>query len=197
MDSLLPELQFLGNDHHREPDLRILKTLVETVYIILGKGGKEVRTDMKGMGAYLVMRELHLDIEDDGVRAACERVVDVLMVDEEHERTSGRKNEEREEEEKQKKQQARITESPDAPIIHQNLTFAETSKASLEKASTSASSEKEQQHFPLQLAKALSERPPPSTTAVPNTEHDGNSEKTKADDADDNDENDNRIVEIF
>lgn len=193
MDSLLPELQFLGNDHHREPDLRILKTLVETVYIILGKGTKEVRTEMKKMGAYLVMRELHLDIEDDGVRAACERVVDVLMIDEENEGASRKKNEEREDE----KQEARITESPDAPTSHQDLVITETTKASLDKASASAYSEKEQRSPPSQLAKPLSECPPPLTTPVPDTKHDNDKGKTEANDDDDDDENDNRIVEIF
>ena len=168
MDSLLPELQFLGTNHHREPDLGILKTLVETVYIISGKVGKEVRMQMKEMGAYLVVRELHLDIEDDEVRAACEKVVDVLMVDHENGEASGEKSE--------KEEKARVvTESSDGTGAQKPITEAKSSEIKL------ALSEKERS---LQLAKPPSD--PPSTAPV--------SDKKDEVEADDDE---NRIIEIF
>lgn len=34
------------------------------------------------MGTYPVIRELHLEVEDEGVRRGCERLVDVIMGDE-------------------------------------------------------------------------------------------------------------------
>lgn len=175
MDSLLPELQLLGNDHHREPDVGILKTLVETLYIILGKGGKEVRMEMKEVGAYLVVRELHLDIEDEGVRDACERIVDVLMNDEENGGASGKSS-------KQEEETRMIMESSDATGA-QNLTTETKSSQD-----TSPSLEKEQSP---QLAKSHSD--PSSTTSIRNTNNEKNNDK----DADEDDDDDNRIVEIF
>lgn len=171
MDSLLPELQFLEKDHHREPDLGILKTLVETIYIILGKGGKNMRTEMKDMGAYLVMRELHLEIEDDGVRAACEKVVDVLMIEDENGDASGNKSKQEQEEER-----ARIITkgSDNSTTAHQNPTTGITSSED-----NSILSGKEQSP---QLAKYPSD--PPSTAPL----HDID---------DDDDDDDNRIVDIF
>lgn len=178
MDSLLPELQFLGKDHHRESDLGILKTLVETVYIIPGRGGKEVRREMKEMGAYLVMRELHLDIEDEGVRMACEKVVDVLMIEEEDGEASGKRSEKE------------VTESSDATKADQNL-ITEATKPSEEKSATSASSDKEQRSPPPRLAKLPSEDPPSTASARHNISKEG-----EAND-DEDDEDDDRIVEIF
>ena len=171
MDSLLPELQFLGEDHHREPDLGILKTLVETVYIILGKGGKEMRTKMKDMGAYLVMRELHLEVEDDGVRAACEKVVDVLMIEDEDGEDSGEKSKQ----EQQQQESARmVRRSAD------NATAAQYKRITgiISSEDVYSPSGKDQSS---QLAKSPSA--PPSTTPVREIDED--------------DDDDNRIVEIF
>jgi hypothetical protein len=44
---------------------------------------------MREGGVYIVVRELHLGWEDEGVRGACERLVEVLMGDEEGERVGG------------------------------------------------------------------------------------------------------------
>lgn len=38
---------------------------------------------MRDRGVYLVVRELHLGVEDGGVREGCDRLVQVLMRDEE------------------------------------------------------------------------------------------------------------------
>lgn len=40
---------------------------------------------MRNSGVYLVVRELHLGVEDEGVREGCDRLVQVLMRDEEGE----------------------------------------------------------------------------------------------------------------
>ena len=36
----------------------------------------------KGMGAYTVLRECHVEVEDEGIRENCERCVQLLMGDE-------------------------------------------------------------------------------------------------------------------
>ena len=43
--------------------------------------GKEGTRIVKEAGTYFVVRELHLEVEDEGVREGCERLVDVLMGD--------------------------------------------------------------------------------------------------------------------
>lgn len=173
MDSLLPELQFLGEDHHREPDLGILKTLVETVYIILGKGGKEMRIKMKDMGAYLVMRELHLEVEDDGVRAACEKVVDVLMIEDENEEASGEKS----------KQEEQYQQEESAGMVRRNSD--NTTAAQYKPITGIVSSEDVSSPSGKDQSSRLAKSPsaPPSTAPVGGIDED--------------DDDDNRIVEIF
>ena len=86
-DLLLPELQLLGDEHTRETDPTILMELLEVLYLIVVKGDRDGKNDEKGVGknaikdagGYLVVRELHVVEEDEGVRTACERVVDVLL----------------------------------------------------------------------------------------------------------------------
>lgn len=87
-DQLLPELQYLGPDQVREEDVEVMKQLLEALYLLVvrgdrlgeetdeGRGGKRA---VKCAGTYLVVRELHKDVEDEGVREGCERLVDVLM----------------------------------------------------------------------------------------------------------------------
>lgn len=55
---------------------------MECLYVVSARGGRDV---VKGAGAYVVVRELHVEVEDERVREWCERVVNVLMVDEEGE----------------------------------------------------------------------------------------------------------------
>lgn len=40
------------------------------------------KNTIKEAGAYVIIRELHLEVEDEAVREVCERVVQVLMGDE-------------------------------------------------------------------------------------------------------------------
>ncbi|KAL8698604.1 MAG: hypothetical protein Q9201_006473 [Fulgogasparrea decipioides] len=48
----------------------------------MARGGDEAKSLCKGMGAYAVLRELYLVVEDEGVREGVERCVQLLMGDE-------------------------------------------------------------------------------------------------------------------
>ncbi|KAL8789225.1 MAG: hypothetical protein Q9195_006934 [Heterodermia aff. obscurata] len=90
-EQLLPELQYLGSEQVRESNVDILKGLLEALYLLVTRGdvesekagkGREGKRVVKEAGTYLVIRELHLGVEDEGVREGCERLVDVLMGEE-------------------------------------------------------------------------------------------------------------------
>ena len=81
MDSLPEVCQYLGNEHVQEKDVQILKIQLETLFLLSTRGGVDGTRLVKESGTYPVIRELHLDVEDEGVRRACERLVDVLMGD--------------------------------------------------------------------------------------------------------------------
>lgn len=75
----------------QESDTDILRGLLEALYLLVVRGdiqgekeggGKEGTKVVRGAGTYFVVRELHLGVEDEGVRESCERLVDVLMGDE-------------------------------------------------------------------------------------------------------------------
>ena len=87
-DQLLPELQYLGPDQVREKDVEVIQQLLEALYLLVVRGdkfgdepdeGRGGQRAVKEAGTYLVVRELHKDVEDDGVREGCERLVDVLI----------------------------------------------------------------------------------------------------------------------
>ena len=82
MDRLPEVCQYLGDEHVQEKDVQILKTHLETLFLLSTRGGLNGTRLVKESGTYPVIRELHLDVEDEGVRRACERLVDVLMGDE-------------------------------------------------------------------------------------------------------------------
>lgn len=82
METLPEECQFLTSEEHTaEGDPTILGLLLETLYLLVARSGTEGRNLVKGQGAYAVVRELHLRIEDEGIRRACEKIVDVLIVE--------------------------------------------------------------------------------------------------------------------
>ncbi len=83
------ELQYLDPDQMRETDVRVLGEVVESLYLLVGRGGEVGKKGVKEGGAYAVLRELHLTVEDDGVRGCVERVVDVLMTEEGDEKILG------------------------------------------------------------------------------------------------------------
>jgi hypothetical protein len=83
MLSMLPDLQLLDPDKARDSDHTIIQTHVETLMLLTTT--REGRDLMREIKVYPIIRELHLQVDNDGVREACERLVQVLMRDEEGE----------------------------------------------------------------------------------------------------------------
>lgn len=78
--AMLPDLQLLPPDKQRDPDNSIIQTHVETLTLLTTtRAGRDL---MRSVNVYPIIRETHLHVEDDGVREACERLVQVLMRDE-------------------------------------------------------------------------------------------------------------------
>lgn len=82
MDALPEECQYLTPEHQQESDVRVLSIHLETLWLLATRGGRGGRTAVRDGGTYPVVRELHLVVEEEGVRRACERLVDVIMGDE-------------------------------------------------------------------------------------------------------------------
>lgn len=81
--TMLPDLQLLPEDKRREPDATILQTHIESLMLLTTtRPGRDV---LREVSVYPIVRETHLQVEDDDVREACERLVQVLMRDEEGE----------------------------------------------------------------------------------------------------------------
>jgi hypothetical protein len=85
-EGMLDDLQLLPPDKTRDSDPEIIKAHVETLTLLTNS--REGRDIMRRIKVYPVVRETHLAVEDDGVREACERLVQVLMRDEEGEEVS-------------------------------------------------------------------------------------------------------------
>ncbi len=80
MLSMLPDLQLLPPTKQRDGDPSILRTHVETLMLLTTtREGRDILRDIK---VYPVIRETHLHVENEDVREACERLVQVLMRDE-------------------------------------------------------------------------------------------------------------------
>jgi hypothetical protein len=82
-DSLPDELQLLDPGVEREKDSRVLITLLETLLLLTTT--REGREFLRKTGTYYVVRECHAGVENEEVRETAERVVQVLMRDEEGE----------------------------------------------------------------------------------------------------------------
>jgi hypothetical protein len=81
--SMLPDLQLLPPDKRRDPDPAIIQTHVETLMLLTTtREGRDILREIK---VYPIIRETHLHVENEDVREACERLVQVLMRDEEGE----------------------------------------------------------------------------------------------------------------
>lgn len=74
------DLQMLPPDKKRDPEGTILITHMETLLLLTTT--KEAREYMRKVNVYTVVKEAHLAVDDDDVRDACDRVVQVLMRDE-------------------------------------------------------------------------------------------------------------------
>ncbi|KAJ5116512.1 hypothetical protein N7456_000860 [Penicillium angulare] len=83
MASMLPDLQLLPPDKKRDSDPTILTTHIETLLLLTTT--REGREKMRAVAVYPFIRECHLNVEDEEVREACDRLVQVLMRDEEGE----------------------------------------------------------------------------------------------------------------
>lgn len=83
---MLAELQYLGPEQVREKDKMVICGILDVLYLLAVKGeAKKGREIMRAAGGYFVVRELHVAVEDEGVREGCERLVQALMQEEEEE----------------------------------------------------------------------------------------------------------------
>ena len=81
--SMLPDLQLLPPNKRRDPDHTIIQTHIETLMLLTTtREGRDVLREIK---VYPIIRETHLRVQNEEVREACERLVQVLMRDEEGE----------------------------------------------------------------------------------------------------------------
>ncbi|KAJ5219770.1 DNA-binding protein HGH1 [Penicillium chermesinum] len=81
--SMLPDLQLLPPDKERDSDPTILTTHLETLLLL--STTREGREQMRAVQVYPIIRECHLHVVDETVQEACDRLVQVLMRDEEGE----------------------------------------------------------------------------------------------------------------
>ncbi len=80
---MLPDLQLLPPDKTRDSDPAIIQTHVETLMLLTTT--RQGRDMLRAIKLYPIIRETHLHVENEEVREVCERLVQVLMRDEEGE----------------------------------------------------------------------------------------------------------------
>jgi hypothetical protein len=82
-EGMLDELQLLEPDKEREKDKEIMKVHLETLLLL--STTQESRAMLRQVKIYPIIRECHMHVDDDGVREACDRVVQVIQRREEGE----------------------------------------------------------------------------------------------------------------
>lgn len=82
-DGMLDECQLLPPDKEREKEIDIITTHLESLLLLTTE--KTSRARLREVKVYPIIRELHLQHENEDVRAGCDRLVQVLMRDEEGE----------------------------------------------------------------------------------------------------------------
>ena len=82
-EGMLDELQLLPPDKSRESDKEIVKTHLETLLLLTTT--REGRDRLRDVKVYPIIRELHMHSDDEEVQEACDRLVQVVMRDEEGE----------------------------------------------------------------------------------------------------------------
>ncbi|KAF2724475.1 DUF383-domain-containing protein [Polychaeton citri CBS 116435] len=82
-EGMLMECQLLPPDKTREPQNDIICTHLETLLLLTST--RQGRDRLREVKVYPIIRELHMQNEDEDVRAACDRVVQIIMRDEEGE----------------------------------------------------------------------------------------------------------------
>ncbi|KYO40924.1 HGH1-like protein [Alligator mississippiensis] len=80
MERLPVDLQYLPPEKQREKEPDIRKMLLETIMLLTAT--KPGRCLVKEKGTYLILRELHRWEPEPHVRAACEKLIQVLIGDE-------------------------------------------------------------------------------------------------------------------
>lgn len=78
--AMLPDLQLLPPEKKRDSDTSIIVTHLETLLLLTTT--REGRDLMRAVKVYPVIRECHLHVDDDDVREACDRLVQVLLREE-------------------------------------------------------------------------------------------------------------------
>lgn len=81
--NMLADLQLLPPDKKRESDNGIIVTYLETLLLLTST--REGRDKLRAIGVYPIIRECHLRVDDEDVREACDRLVQVIMRAEEGE----------------------------------------------------------------------------------------------------------------
>jgi len=79
-EGMLEDLQLLPADKKREEDMEIIKTHLETLLLLTTT--REGRDIMRRNKVYPIVRAAHEHLENEGVREACDRFVQVIMRDE-------------------------------------------------------------------------------------------------------------------
>jgi hypothetical protein len=82
-EGMLDELQLLEPDKERESDVEIMKAHIETILLL--STTRESREVLRRVKVYPIIRECHLHVENEDVREACDRVVQILQRREEGE----------------------------------------------------------------------------------------------------------------
>lgn len=81
MDKMLPDLQLLPPDKQRESDTEILIMHVESLTLLTTT--REGRDRLRDVQVYPIIREVHIHVQDESLGEVVERLVNVLMRDEE------------------------------------------------------------------------------------------------------------------
>lgn len=89
---MLPDLQLLPPDKERDSDPEIVQAHVETLTLLTTT--REGRDLMREVKVYPLIRETHLHVNHEGVKEACDRLVQVLMSDEADEEKAAGEDEE-------------------------------------------------------------------------------------------------------
>jgi hypothetical protein len=80
-EGMLEDLQLLSPDKEREQDPEILKAYLETLLLLTTtRRGRDL---LRAVKLYPIIRETHLHVDDEDVRDICDRIVNVIMRDEE------------------------------------------------------------------------------------------------------------------
>lgn len=82
-EGTLEDLQLLPPDKEREKEPDIIKTHIETLLLLITT--RPVRELLRSIKVYPIIREVHLHVDDEDVRDVCDRLVFILMRDEEDE----------------------------------------------------------------------------------------------------------------